>query len=66
MVCMRAIRCFSCGKLLADKYGDFDERVKKGEEPKRVLDDLGVTRYCCRSAMLTNVDLMDELSKFKR
>lgn len=60
----RPIRCFSCGKLLADKYEEFDERVKKGEEPKRVLDDIGITRYCCRAAMLTSVDMMDEIAKF--
>ncbi|HID60867.1 MAG TPA: DNA-directed RNA polymerase subunit N [Hadesarchaea archaeon] len=57
---------FSCGKLLADKYEEFDERVEKGEEPKRVLDDLGIRRYCCRAAMLTNVDLMEEIAKFKK
>lgn len=63
---LRPIRCFSCGKLLADKFEEFDERVKKGEDPKRVLDDLGLTRYCCRAAMLTSIDLMDEIAKFKR
>ena len=62
----RPVRCFSCGKLLADKYEKFEERVKKGEEPKRVLDDLGVKRYCCRAAMLTSVNLMDEIAKFKK
>lgn len=63
---MRPIRCFSCGKLLADKYEEFDERVKKGEQPKRVLDDLGIKRYCCRATMLTSVDLMEEIAKFKK
>ncbi len=63
---MRPIRCITCGKLLGDKYEKFDEHVRKGEEPKRVLDDLRVTRYCCRSTMLTSVDLMDEIAKFKK
>lgn len=63
---MRPVRCFSCGKLLADKYEQFEERVKKGEEPKRVLDDLGLTRYCCRAAVLTSIDKMDEIAKFKK
>jgi len=62
----KAIRCFSCGKLLADKYERFEERVKKGEEPKRVLDDLGIKRYCCRAVMLTSIDLTDEITKFKK
>ncbi|KUO42184.1 MAG: hypothetical protein AVW05_00455 [Hadesarchaea archaeon DG-33] len=54
---MRVVRCITCGKLLGDKYEEFEQRVKKGEEPKRVLDDLGVKRYCCRSTILTSVDL---------
>lgn len=63
---MRPIRCITCGKLLADKYEEFDERVKKGEKPKRVLDDLGVVRYCCRACVLTSVDLTGEIAKFKK
>ena len=63
---MRPVRCFSCGKLLADKYDKFEELVKKGEEPKRVLDELGLKRYCCRTAVLTSVDFADEIAKFKK
>ncbi len=63
---MRPVRCFSCGKLLADKYEQFDERVKKGEDPKRLLDELGIKRYCCRSTVVTSVDFTEEISKFKR
>lgn len=63
---MRPIRCFTCGKLLGDKYARFDESVSRGENPERVLDELGLKRYCCRSTMLTSIELMDEIAKFKR
>lgn len=63
---MRPIRCFTCGKLLGDKYERFEGRVKRGEDPKKVLDELGLKRYCCRSAMLTSIDLMGDIAKFKR
>ena len=52
--------------MLGDKYDEFEKRVSKGEDPKQVLDSLGLKRYCCRSMMLTSVDLMDEVMKFKR
>jgi len=52
--------------LLGDKYEEFEKHVAKGEDPKQVLDSLGLKRYCCRSMMLTSVDLMDEVMKFKR
>ena len=64
--CTRVVRCITCGKLLGDKYEEFEQHVKKGEEPKRVLDDLDVKRYCCRSTILTSVDLTEEIAKFKR
>ena len=28
---------------------------------KQALDDLGLTRYCCRKHMLTHVDLIDKI-----
>jgi DNA-directed RNA polymerase subunit N len=63
---VRPIRCFTCGKLLGDKFEEFEKRVARGERPARVLDDLGLKRYCCRSTMLTSVDLMDEIARFKK
>ena len=63
---MRPIRCFTCGKLLGDKFEEFDKQVKEGRDPKEVLDNLGLTRYCCRTVMLTSIDATDEIAKFKR
>ncbi len=40
------------------------ERVSKGEDPEKVLNDLGITRYCCRTVLLTSVDLFDEVMQF--
>jgi len=28
------------------------------------LDDLGVTRYCCRRMLLSHVEIIDEIIKF--
>jgi DNA-directed RNA polymerase I, II, and III subunit RPABC5 len=74
------IKCFTCGKVLADKYRYYlaevhklklndnpnidsdkvvyltDNNVKKTAEGK-VLDQLGLTRYCCRRHMLCHVDI---------
>jgi len=63
---LEPIRCFTCGKLLGDKYAEFKERVAKGEDPKDVMDDLGVERYCCRRMLLTSTDFTEEIMKFKR
>ncbi len=58
------VRCFSCGFLVGDKWEDFARRVKEGEDAGRVLDDLGVKRYCCRRMLLSHVDIIDEILKF--
>jgi len=58
------VRCFTCGKLIGDKWEEFARRVKSGEDPKRVLDSLGVTRYCCRRMLLSHVEIIDEILKF--
>ncbi|MEM2942100.1 MAG: DNA-directed RNA polymerase subunit N [Candidatus Bathyarchaeia archaeon] len=58
------IRCFTCGKVLADKWEEFSSRVKDGEEPRKVLDELGVSRYCCRRMFISHVDIIDEILKY--
>ena len=60
------IRCFSCGKPIAHLYEDFKKRVAQGEDPKKVLDELGLERYCCRAIFIAHVDLLPMTSKFKK
>ena len=72
------IRCFTCGKVLADKWEYYCKEVKKLKKGSKedtilnvnaknvqmtpegkVLNSLGLNRYCCRRAMLSNVELID-------
>jgi len=59
------VRCFSCGKVIGESYEKFKERTVKGEDPEKVLNDLGIKRYCCRRMVFSHVDFIDELLKFK-
>lgn len=59
------VRCLSCGKVIGDKWEDFQERVSEGEDKKEVLDDLGVEKYCCRTIFLTHVDSIEEVGEHK-
>jgi len=59
------IRCFTCGALIADKWPKFAERVARGEDPGKVLDELGVKHYCCRRMLLSHVDLIDTLLRYE-
>ena len=87
------VRCFTCGKVMADKYDYYIQQVHllsistsistsasassekaphKADKEKankhkhfdtlhtgKILDDMGLTRYCCRRHMLTTVDMME-------
>ena len=77
------IRCFTCGKLLANKKQYYDkELIRKKltskdaddslilniniDEVKKTpagqaMDDLGLTRMCCRKTMLTHIELITEI-----
>ncbi len=85
------VRCFTCGKVLADKWEYYVEKCKELEksggapskktekkvkddeedppsskyftEPfkKKILDELGLDRYCCRRHMLGHVDIINNL-----
>ena len=58
---MVPVRCFTCGAVVADKWAEYDKRVnKEHEDAGKVLDELGVKRYCCRRMFISNVELIDE------
>ena len=60
------VRCFTCGRPLAQYWEIFVSRVSRGENPAKVLDDLGIRRYCCRKTLLTHVPLIYEVMRFRR
>jgi DNA-directed RNA polymerase subunit N (RpoN/RPB10) len=68
------VRCFTCGKLLADKYEFYKRELGKKTEDTiinvnaktvqqtqegKTLDKLGLKRYCCRRTVLTHIDLIE-------
>ena len=60
------IRCWSCGKPIGHLWEDFKARLEKGEDRKKVLDELGLEWYCCRAIFLGHVDLIDMVAQFKK
>lgn len=60
------VRCVSCGRPVGQLWESFKKRTTEGESGKSVLDSLGVRTYCCRSLLLTNVDTLPQIAKFKR
>lgn len=75
------IRCFSCGKPIANKWEHYQNELQKAHNKNdnqpinvtnkdktipqtvesRVLDEMGMDRYCCRRMFLSCVDLCDKI-----
>jgi DNA-directed RNA polymerase subunit N len=69
------IRCFTCSKIIADKFDYYQQEKEKlaaidnkrdndlkffnDIHTKEILDNLGLIRYCCRRSVMSSVDLMN-------
>ena len=60
------VRCFSCGKPIGHLWEKFKEEAEKGKDPAKVMDSLGLERYCCRQVFMSHVDLIDVIARFKK
>ncbi|HLB67533.1 MAG TPA: DNA-directed RNA polymerase subunit N [Thermoplasmata archaeon] len=58
------VRCFTCGKVVGSAYQAFVERTRTGDDAGKVLDELGLSRYCCRRMVLSHAELIDEVLPF--
>lgn len=59
------VRCFTCGKVVGDKWEEFSQRIQN-ENVNKVLDDLGLERYCCRRMLITHIPLIKSISQFSQ
>ncbi len=58
------VRCFTCGNLIADKFEEYQTKIKSGEEPAKILTSIGIKRYCCRRMLLTSVETIQQVIPF--
>ncbi|QPG75885.1 DEKNAAC101782 [Brettanomyces naardenensis] len=58
------VRCFSCGKVVGDKWETYLQYLEEGMSEGDALDRLGLKRYCCRRMVLTHVDLIEKFLRY--
>lgn len=71
------VRCFSCNGLIADKWVEYNKMLNSLPKDNvvkivdknipdsfqnKILNDLGVKRYCCRRMFISNLDMTEDLS----
>ena len=54
------IRCFSCGKIIGNKWEQYVEMSNEFEKDE-ILDKMNLTRYCCRRMLLGHTDLCTKI-----
>ncbi|KAF2097214.1 DNA-directed RNA polymerases I/II/III subunit 10 [Rhizodiscina lignyota] len=58
------IRCFSCGKVVADLWERYLRLIGEDMSEGDAMDELGLNRYCCRRMIMTHVDLIEKLLRY--
>ncbi|AMD30913.1 MAG: DNA-directed RNA polymerase subunit N [Acidilobus sp.] len=58
------VRCMTCGAPLGHLWEEFRRRVEAGEDPEKVLDSLGVYRYCCRRTLYTSIVYIEQVASY--
>lgn len=59
------VRCWTCNKVIADKYMYYVSKAKTKPDDKdddynkELLDSIGLKRPCCRVHMISTVDMME-------
>jgi DNA-directed RNA polymerase subunit N len=41
--------------MVGDKYPEYVNRIKT-DDPRKVMDSLGITRYCCRRMFVSTLE----------
>ncbi|CAL5225152.1 g7932 [Coccomyxa viridis] len=55
------VRCFTCGKVVGNKWDTYLELLQLEYSEGDAMDALGLVRYCCRRMLMTHVDLIEKL-----
>lgn len=59
------VRCFTCGKVVGNKWEKYQELLETNEYQKNeILDILDLKKYCCRRMILTHVELIEKLLNY--
>jgi DNA-directed RNA polymerase I, II, and III subunit RPABC5 len=59
------VRCFTCGKVVGNKWEKYQELLETNEyEKNEILDILDLKKYCCRRMLLTHVELIEKLLNY--
>lgn len=60
------VRCFTCNKVIANKWEKYNSLLKNGETSNFAFEQLNLRRYCCKRMFLGNVETIDKLLLYSK
>jgi len=60
---MFPIRCYSCNAVLAQHWIFYSTGIQT-RHPRSVLDEINISRMCCRRMFLSHADMTNEQHQF--
>lgn len=57
------VRCFTCNKIISNKWNKYHELTNLGKKPEIVFKDLNINLYCCKRMFLCHVNIIDKINK---
>jgi DNA-directed RNA polymerase I, II, and III subunit RPABC5 len=58
------IRCYTCNKVIANKWEPYVEKLAEGLTENEALEKLGIKRYCCKRMIISHVDMIESLLNY--
>ena len=63
---MIPIRCFSCNKVIANKWEIYKSLIGSGISANDALTEVGLRLYCCKRMFLGHVEIVDKLILYSK
>lgn len=57
-------RCFTCNNFVGHQWKEYQKNKNQSHEYKDLLDNLGLTRICCRRMLLTHVEIIEDIAMY--
>ena len=61
---MFPIRCFTCNKVIGNKWEKYKDGLVHKKTDIQILNELGITRYCCKRMFLCHVEIIEKLLNY--
>ena len=58
------VRCFTCNKVIGCLEQRYNSMIDEGVSREDTLNNLKISRYCCRRMFLSHVDVISQLLKY--